>query len=88
MGDEIDEDIASTEPSGSVHYEKESLSIVSSDEENSKKDEKYKAEEMSSSSEDDLDAAHVVIEQALHLPLVKTHQNIRFVIMGNIHHLS
>lgn len=55
---------------------------MSSDEEDGKKnDQKYKAEEMSSSSEDDLDAAHVVIEQALHLPLVKAHQNIRCVII-------
>ena len=42
---------------------------------------------MSSSSEDDLDAAHVVIEQALHLPLVKTHQNIRCA-CDNLKYLS
>ncbi|CAB4035523.1 C2 domain-containing 3, partial [Paramuricea clavata] len=73
---EVDEDIASTEASESAQHEKDSITIVSSDE--SKNDvEKYRAQEISSPSEDDNDVitAHVVIEQALHLRLVKSHQN-------------
>jgi hypothetical protein len=79
---EVDEDIASTEASESAQHEKDSFTIVSSDE--SKNDvEKYRAQEISSPSEDDNDVitAHVVIEQALHLPLVKSYQNMRFVIL-------
>ncbi len=70
----IDEDIASTEPSECVH--RGSFTLESSDEEDRKKDVE-KRQEISLPSEDD--TAHVVIEQALHLPLVKTRQNIRFV---------
>lgn len=85
LGGEIDEDIPSTEPSESVLLENESFSIVSSDEVHGQKvggGDMKKPEEISSAEDDnDIITAHVVIERALHIPLVRTDENKRFVIL-------
>ena len=75
----MDEVIASTETS--VRDEKESLTIVSSDEDNDIKNGKNIPKNISTPSEDESDVitAHVVIEQALHLPYIKENQNKRLV---------
>lgn len=59
--------------------EKDSLTIVSSDEENCEKDVGRNTPEAMSLQKDDNNVitAHVVIEQALHLPLVKIDKNER-----------
>ncbi|XP_028397672.1 C2 domain-containing protein 3-like isoform X2 [Dendronephthya gigantea] len=81
LGGEIDEDIASTEPSESVLLEKESFTLVSSDEADEQKEAgKHmcmgKTEEISSTEDDNnVITAHVVIERALHIPLLRTDEN-------------